>query len=119
MAWSGVPVNIATCILGGVVIGLAVDDTIFYLSHVRQGMRQGLSIGTASRRATFTTGRAMIKTSLILTGGFLTMAVSDFVPSVFFGIFFALSIVVALLADLIILPVVLRHAQPIIGERWW
>jgi len=110
MAWFGLPVNIATCILGGVVIGLAVDDTIYFLSRVREGLLQGMPVGDAASRATLITGRAMIKTSLILSGGFLTMAASDFMPSVYFGIFFAFSILVALLADLVVLPVLLRVA---------
>ena len=110
MAWIGLPVNIATCILGGVVMGLAVDDTIYYISSFRNEVRRGRSAGEAARRATMTTGRAMIKTSLILTGGFLTMAASDFLPSVYFGLFFAFSILTALLADLVVLPALLR---------WW
>ena len=117
MAWFGLPVNIATCILGGVVVGLAVDDTIYFLSRVREGILPGVSVDNAVRRATWTTGRAMIKTLLILTGGFLTMAASDFMPSVYFGIFFAFSILVALLADLIVLPFFLRLAQPFLRQR--
>ena len=58
----------------------------------------------------------MIKTSLILTGGFLTMAALDFMPSVYFGIFFAFSILVALLADLIVLPFFLRLAQSLLRQ---
>ena len=114
MGWLGLPVNIATCLLGGVVIGLAVDDTIYFLLRVREGARQGLSVDGALRRATWTTGHAMIKTSLILTGGFLTMAASDFMPSVYFGIFFAFSILVALLCDLIVLPFFLRKMPGIV-----
>lgn len=109
MAWIGLPVNIATCILGGVVMGIAVDDTIYYLSGYRREIRRGASPELATRHSTMTTGRAMIKTSLILTGGFLTMTASDFLPSVFFGIFFAFSILTALLADLIVLPALLRR----------
>ena len=108
MAWWGLPVNIATCLLGGVVLGLSVDDTIYFLSRVREGLGRGVPVGAATRRAVWTTGRAMIKTSLVLMGGFLTMAASDFLPSVYFGVFFAFSILVALLADLIVLPVLLR-----------
>ncbi len=118
MGWLGLPVNIATCILGGVVMGVAVDDTIYYLSRFREGLHKGLTVDAAARGATSTTGRAMIKTSLILTGGFLTMAVSDFMPSVYFGVFFAFSILAALLADLIVLPVLLRLLAPKFGELY-
>jgi len=117
MGWLGLPVNIATCLLGGVVIGLAVDDTIYFLLRVREGARQGMSVDDAIRHATWSTGRAMIKTSLILTGGFLTMVASDFMPSVYFGIFFAFSILVALLADLIVLPFFLRMAPGTLVKR--
>ena len=108
--------NIATCILGGIVMGVAVDDTIYYLSRFREGLHQGLSVDAAARGATSTTGRAMIKTSFILTGGFLMMAVSDFMPSVYFGVFFSFSILAALLADLIVLPVLLRLMAPRHGK---
>jgi uncharacterized protein len=108
MGWIGLPVNIATCILGGVVMGVAVDDTIYYLSRFRDSTLRGLSVGEAVRGATMTTGRAMMKTSLILTGGFLTMTASDFLPSVYFGAFFAFSILAALFADLVMLPALLR-----------
>ncbi len=110
MAWLGIPVNIATCILGGAVVGLSVDDTIYLLSGVRDRLARGFSVGAAVRGGVSTTGRAMTKTSLVLIGGFLTMAGSDFLPSVYFGLFFALSILFALLADLVVLPVVLRLA---------
>ena len=99
------------------MIGLAVDDTIYFLLRVREGARQGMSVDDAIRHATWSTGRAMIKTSLILTGGFLTMVASDFMPSVYFGIFFAFSILVALLADLIVLPFFLRMAPGTLVKR--
>ena len=114
MAWVGLPVNIATCILGGVVIGLSVDDTIYFGSRVREALDRGRSIGTAVRHSVWTTGRAMVKTSAVLIGGFLTMAASDFLPSVYFGLFFAASIVIALLADLVLLPALLRRCARIL-----
>lgn len=116
MAWLDIPVNIATCIIGGVVVGIAVDDTIYYLSRVREGLSLGLDVDAAAGRATRTTGPAMIKTSLILTSGFLTMTISDFMPSAYFGMFFAFSIMVALLADLIALPAMLRLAAPLLQK---
>lgn len=108
MGWIGLPVNIATCILGGVVVGLAVDDTIYYLSRFRASTLNGLSVEEAIEGATMNTGRAIMKTSFILAGGFLTMTASDFLPSVYFGAFFAFSILAALFADLIVLPFMLR-----------
>ncbi|OAD23807.1 membrane protein containing MMPL domain protein [Candidatus Thiomargarita nelsonii] len=107
MAWVGVTINIATCIIGGVVIGIAVDDTIYFLFRMRGEMKQGFSLSYAIKRAIWITGKGMIITSLILMGGFLTMTASDFLPSAYFGLFFAISICIALLADLFLLPVIL------------
>jgi predicted RND superfamily exporter protein len=109
MAWVGLPVNIASCILGGVVIGLSVDDTIYFASRIRDSLGRGSTVDEAVRQATLSSGRAMVKTSVVLSGGFLTMTASDFLPSVYFGLFFAASIIVALLADLLLLPALLRR----------
>lgn len=117
MAWLGLPVNIATCLLGGVVIGIAVDDTIYFLSRVRDALREGASLDAACAQAVQTTGRAMIKTTIILIGGFLTMGASDFLPSVYFGLFFGLSLFLALLADLLLLPTLLRVLAGFLPRR--
>ncbi len=62
----------------------------------------------AVRRALWVTGGSMVKTSIILIGGFLAMSASDFLPSVYFGAFFGVGILLALFADIILLPALLR-----------
>ena len=108
MAWLGLPVNIVTCLLGGVVVGLSVDDTIYFVSRLREGMAGGMPTGAAVRRALWVTGGSMVKTSIILIGGFLAMTASDFLPSVYFGAFFGVGILLALFADILLLPALLR-----------
>ena len=107
MAWTGITINIATCLIGGVVIGIAVDDTIYFLFRMRGELKKGFSLSYATKRAILITGKGMITTSLILMSGFITMIASDFLPSAYFGLFFAISICIALLADLFLLPVIL------------
>jgi len=86
MAWVGVTINLATCLIGGVVIGIAVDDTIYFLFRMRREMKPNFSLSYAIKRAIWITGKGMIITSLILMGGFLTMTASDFLPSAYFGL---------------------------------
>jgi len=74
---------------------------------MRRELKQSFSMSYAIKRAIWITGKGMIITSLILMGGFLTMIASDFLPSAYFGIFFAISICIALLADLFLLPTIL------------
>jgi predicted RND superfamily exporter protein len=114
MGWTGIQVNMATCLIGGLAIGVAVDDTIYLLHRVRHEMAQGSDLRHAVRRGILVTGRAMSTTSLILMGGFLTMTLSDFMPSAEFGGLFAVTILLALLGDLLLLPLLLLHLPP----RW-
>ena len=71
---------------------------------------------TALREATVEVGRALVFTSLSLGAGFGTLMTADFVGTYYFGLLCLLTIVFALAADLLLLPVVLRwHAER--GER--
>lgn len=107
MGWFGIEVNMATCLIGGIAIGVAVDDTIYLLHRIRHQLGRGSSLRQAVRRGILITGRAMTTTSLILIGGFLTMTLSDFMPSAEFGGLFAITILFALFGDLLLLPVLL------------
>jgi predicted RND superfamily exporter protein len=104
MGWAGLTVNIATCLIGGVALGVAIDDTIFFLARVRREREAGAEIGTAIAVSRGTVGRAMVMTTSIMTLCFLTMGLSDFLPTVQFGLLFSVVLVLALLADLIVLP---------------
>jgi predicted RND superfamily exporter protein len=110
MGLLGVPISLATVLIAGIAVGLAVDDTIHFLFAYREGRRSGLSPEVSTRRTLATVGSRMILTSLILIGGFGCMAVSDFMPSANFGAFTALTILAALMADLTLLPLVLGMA---------
>jgi uncharacterized protein len=104
MGWLGIEVNIATCLVGGIALGVAVDDSIYLLSRMQRERRRGVGRRLALGRALSVTGRAMVTTSAILVGGFSTMLGSDFLPSAHFAALFSLAVVLALLADLILVP---------------
>ena len=59
-------------------LGIVVDDTIHFLSKFRLELNKGKKIEEAIRNTYLTTGKAIIVTSLILSGGFLTLALSSF-----------------------------------------
>lgn len=115
MGWVGMTVNVATCLIGGVALGIATDDTIFFLTRVRRERRAGATLHGAITTALKTVGRAMIMTTSIMTLSFLSMGASDFLPTAQFGLFFSVVLISALLADLILLPSLLllfdRHRQ--------
>jgi hypothetical protein len=104
MGWLGVPVTLATVLIAGIALGLAVDDTVHFVFAFRRRRAQGGARRPAVREAMVTVGERMVVTSLILAGGFSVMALSDFTPTASFGIFTALTILLALAADMTFLP---------------
>jgi len=112
MGWLGVPVTLATVLIAGIALGLAVDDTVHFVIAFRRRLAVGSDRSTAVRESLVTVGERMIVTSLILAGGFSVMAFSDFMPTASFGMFTALTILIALVADLTLLPGMLG-AEPI------
>jgi len=104
----GVPVNMATVLIAGIAVGLAVDDTIHLLFAVQHGRRRGLPLGRALDSAVHDVGLRMVVTSAVLVGAFVSMGLSDFLPTAHFGLFSSLTITLALIADLTLLPVLIR-----------
>jgi len=100
----GVPLDVSAVAVGGVAVGLAVDDTIHMLHAVRRsGRRPGRALLDAQR----TVGRALVLSTLVLTAGLACLLASRFLPTARFGAMAAAASVVALLADLIVLPAAL------------
>jgi len=111
MGLLNVPVNIATVLIAGIAVGLAVDDTI-HLVHAYQDLRRrGRDARSACEEAVAAVGVRMVVTSLILIGSFASMGFSNFLPTSQFGLLSSLTIALALLVDLTLLPVVLSRCR--------
>jgi predicted RND superfamily exporter protein len=109
----GIPVNMATVLIAGIAVGLAVDDTIHFVHAYRESRRRGKDRSKACEQAVVGVGLKMVMTSVILVGAFAGMGLSDFMPTAQFGLLSSLTIVLALVADLTLLPVILswRHRE--------
>ncbi len=108
MGLFGIALDSMTAMVASIAIGLAVDDSIHFVSRVRLHLAKGDDIERALHHSTVEIGRALIYTSLALASGFGVMLMSQFVGSVYFGMLCLITIVFALIADLLLLPVVLR-----------
>lgn len=112
MGFTGIDLKISTSIIFIIAFGIAVDDSIHFLSRFRREVQQH-SVIEAVRRTYLTTGKAILVTSLILAAGFSTLCISDFLGTFYMGLLIALTLLVALLADLLLLPVLLvRFYRP-------
>jgi predicted RND superfamily exporter protein len=107
MGFSGIDIKISTSIIFTIAFGIAVDDTIHFLSRFKIEQRNGSSIIYAIKRSFLSTGKAMILTSVILCAGFITMISSSFSSLFYIGFLLSLTLFIALLADLYLLPILL------------
>ncbi|NKI17009.1 MMPL family transporter [Spongiibacter sp. KMU-166] len=108
MGWLGIPLDFMTMTIAAVAMGIAVDDTIHYVHRFRKEAQQHSS-AEALRLSHQSVGYALCYTTVIITCGFALLGFSDFIPSVLFGLLTALAIVIALFADLMLLPVLLHY----------
>jgi predicted RND superfamily exporter protein len=111
MGWMGIPLDIATATIGAIVLGIAVDDTIHFLCRYRTEREAGLSREEAVGRTYRETGRSVVFASMVLAIGFAVLATSSSQSIKYFGIVASLSIVGAMLADLLLLPVLLLFGR--------
>jgi hypothetical protein len=107
MGWLGVPLDGATVMIGAVVLGLAVDDTLHTLGHFRRALRTGAPPGEAAVAALEETAPGHASTSAVLALGFGACALAPLVPVAWFGALAAFGIAGALAADLVLVPALL------------
>lgn len=107
MGFMGIELKTTTAIIFTIAFGIAVDDTIHFLGKFKYELMQGKSKIYALKRSYLTTGKAMILTTLILCAGFLMLVFSSFLGTFYMGLMLCITLFVALVADLTILPVLL------------
>jgi hypothetical protein len=108
MGLTGIRLDSMSVMVASIAIGLADDDSIHFVSRVRAKMAEGLDIDVALRESLVEVGRALVYSTLALCGGFAVMLTAGFVGAIYFGLLTMLTILVALAADLLLLPVMLR-----------
>jgi len=109
MGWRQVPLDIATVMVASMLLGLAVDDTLHTLGHFRQ-LAPKLGRDEAIAKTLERTAAAYLLTGIILSAGFGVCALSNFAPTARFGSLAALGIILAVIADLFLLPATLALA---------
>ena len=107
LGFIGIQLKVSTAIIFTISFGIAVDDTIHFMSKLKLELNKGKSFLYALKRTYLSTGRAIILTTLILCSGFLLLMFSDFLGTFYVGLLISCTLFFALLADLIFLPVLL------------
>jgi predicted RND superfamily exporter protein len=112
MALAGIPLDPGTVMIGGVAMGLVVDDTVHFLVRLRREARAGTALDVSVRRTLEQVARPILATSVTLAAGFGVMTVASFSPNAHFGAVTAVVILLALIGDLVVLPAALLWLRP-------
>lgn len=108
----------ATVIVFNVCLGLAVDDTVHVLSALTRNRKEGVSIGSAVRRAVSEMGNAVVIGGVVLTVGFAAVTASS-VPSLAgFGVLACAAVASATVAELLFLPALLVVTDSVVTRYW-
>jgi predicted RND superfamily exporter protein len=112
MGWCGLAVNMGAAMIAAVSIGLSIDGSIHYLMAFRRARAAGQSVHDALNEVQRSVGRAMVFSTLALVVGFLAMADSQFIPTIYFGVLVSIAMLGGLLGNLIWLPLLLKYFAP-------
>ena len=112
MGLVGLPLDLMNVTIAAIVLGVGVDNTIHYLWRFRREFPRDRNYLATIYRCHGSIGRAMYYTSVAIIAGFSILTLSDFLPSIYFGLLTALAMATALLGALLLLPQLIRLFRP-------
>ena len=100
-----IPLDIMTITIAAITVGIAVDNTIHYIYRIKEEKyNQEMKMENLINKTHQNVGFAVLTTSLTISLGFSVLILSNFIPTILFGIFTSLAMIVAMLGVLITLP---------------
>ena len=113
MGWLGIPLDIMTITIASISVGIGVDNTIHYMHRFKREFPRLGNYRDTMHFCHNSIGRAMYFTSMTIVAGFSILALSNFIPSIVFGLLTSLAMLVALIGSLTLLPQLLASLKPL------
>ncbi|MCR8921223.1 MMPL family transporter [Dasania sp. GY-MA-18] len=113
MGLIGIPLDIMTVTIAAITIGIGVDDTIHYVHRFKDEFEKDRNYIATMYRCHASTGQAMYYTSVTIVLGFSILALSNFKPSIYFGLLTASAMFAALMGALLLLPQLIIAFKPL------
>lgn len=117
MGWMGISLNIATVMVASVALGITDDDTIHFIGRYRREAEAGVDTASAIETATTHEGRASLTTAFINSTAFGIMLLSDYKPTAWFGGLMALTMAMAFITEVLIVPATITCLPRIFGTE--
>ena len=116
MGLANIPLDLMTITIAAIAIGIGVDNAIHYIHRYKSEFKVDQDYLATMYRSHASIGLAMFYTSITVAFGFLVLALSNFIPSIYFGIFTAIAMLSAVLVNLTLLPKLLLMFKPTMGK---
>ncbi len=113
MGLAGVPLDMMTITIAAITVGIGVDDTIHYIHRFKKEFAVDGDYVAAMHRSHGSIGQAMFYTSVIIIIGFSILALSKFIPTIYFGLLTGMAMLAAILAALTLLPRLILLVKPL------
>ena len=112
MGWLGIPLDMMTITVAAITVGIAVDDTIHYIHRFKTEFQKDGDYIATMHRCHRSIGQAMFFTSLTIISGFSILVLSNFIPTIYFGLFTGFAMFMALVGALTLLPRLIVLVKP-------
>ena len=108
----GIPLDMMTITIAAITIGIAVDNSIHYIYRFREEFSDIKDYNKTIERCHSTVGVAIINTSITIVFGFSILVLSNFIPTIYFGVFTGIAMLLAMISVLTLLPSLLLVFKP-------
>ena len=112
MGWVKIPMDMMTITIAAITIGIAVDNGIHYIYRFKEEYEKNKSYEDSIRLCHSTVGVAILNTSITIIFGFSILVLSNFIPTIYFGVFTGIAMFLAMISVLTLLPALLLIFKP-------
>ena len=113
----GIPLDMMTITIAAITIGIAVDNSIHYIYRFKEEFKKINDYSKTLDRCHSTVGIAILNTSITIVFGFSILVLSNFIPTIYFGIFTGIAMLLAMISVLTLLPKLLLIYKPFGNEN--
>jgi len=108
----GIPLDMMTITIAAITIGIAVDNSIHYIYRFKEEFNKVKDYNKTLKKCHSTVGVAILNTSITIVFGFSILVLSKFIPTIYFGMFTGLAMLLAMISVLTLLPALILTIKP-------
>ena len=108
----GIPLDMMTITIAAITIGIAVDNSIHYIYRFREEFSKIKNYSLTLDKCHKTVGIAILNTSITIVFGFSILVLSNFIPTIYFGVFTGIAMLLAMISVLTLLPKLILIYKP-------